>query len=184
MDRYEEQQWLKDIETAKSYYDTQVFEVGKAIKVEELLLRNYITTIKSYTTKYDLIKENLEKAIEELKAEFKNGERSFWFVFDLIKRDFFNNEEIIIDEITPIGYEKYGFDFKIEHNDKIYFFIIPMKNELTVDNFEYSNKGRFAFGTITDGSYYKTLFSSYSPEEMSNYIKKYLEKTGENVIEK
>ena len=81
MDRYEEQQWLNDIETAKSYYDTQVFEVGKAIKVEELLLRNYITTIKSYTTKYDLIKENLEKAREELKTEFKNGENSFLVYF-------------------------------------------------------------------------------------------------------
>ena len=77
MDRYEEQQWLNDIETAKSYYDTQVFEVGKAIKVEELLLRNYITTIKSYTTKYDLIKE----AREELKTEFKNGENSFLVYF-------------------------------------------------------------------------------------------------------
>lgn len=86
MDQYEEQQWLKDIEMAKSYYDTQVFEVGKAIKIEELLLRNYIKTIKSYTTKYDLIKESLEKAIVELKEEFKNGERSFWFIFDLIKK--------------------------------------------------------------------------------------------------
>lgn len=111
MDQYEEQQWLKDIEMAKSYYDTQVFEVGKAIKIEELLLRNYIKTIKSYTTKYDLIKESLEKATEELKEEFINGERSFWFILGLIKRDFFNNEEIVINEITPIGYEKYGFDF-------------------------------------------------------------------------
>lgn len=143
MDQYEEQQWLKNIEMAKSYYDTQVFEVRKAIKVEELLLRNYIKTIKSYTTKYDLIKENLEKAIVELKEEFKNGERSFWFIFDLIKRDFFNNEEIVINEITPIGYEKYGFDFKIEYNNKKYFLTIPIKNELTVENFEYSNKGRF-----------------------------------------
>ena len=108
----------------------------------------------------------------------------FWFIFDLIKRDFFNNEEIIIDEITPIGYEKYGFDFKIELNEKNYFFIIPMKNELTVDNFEHSNKGRFAFGPITDGTYYKTLFSSYSPGEMSNYIKKYLEEMEKNSIEK
>lgn len=175
MDQYEEQQWLKNIEMAKSYYDTQVFEVRKAIKVEELLLRNYIKTIKSYTTKYDLIKENLEKAIVELKEEFKNGERSFWFIFDLIKRDFFNNEEIVINEITPIGYEKYGFDFKIEYNNKKYFLTIPIKNELTVENFEYSNKGRFSFGTITDESYYETLFSSYSVKEMSNYIKNYLE---------
>lgn len=175
MDQYEEQQWLKNIEMAKSYYDTQVFEVRKAIKVEELLLRNYIKTIKSYTTKYDLIKENLEKAIVELKEEFKNGERSFWFIFDLIKRDFFNNEEIVINEITPIGYEKYGFDFKIEYNNKKYFLTIPIKNELTVENFEYSNKGRFSFGTITDESYYETLFSSYSMKEMSNYIKNYLE---------
>jgi len=179
MDQYEEQQWLNDIETAKSYYDTQIFEVEKAQKVEELLLRNYIKTIKSYTTKYDLIKNSLEKAIEELEEEFKNSERSFWFIFDLIKRDFFDNKEIIIDEITPIGYEKYGFDFKIEYNDKNYFFIIPMKNKLTVDNFEYSNKGKFSFGTITDGSYYKTLFSSYSSKEMSNYIKKYLEEMEE-----
>lgn len=52
-----------------------------------------------------------------------------------------------------IGYEKYEFDFKIE----------------------YSNKGRFSFGTITDESYYETLFSSYSVKEMSNYIKNYLE---------
>lgn len=175
MDQYEEQQWLKNIEMAKSYYDTQVFEVRKAIKVEELLLRNYIKTIKSYTTKYDLIKDNLEKAIVELKEEFKNGERSFWFIFDLIKRDFFNNEEIVINEITPIGYEKYGFDFKIEYNNKKYFLTIPIKNELTVENFEYSNKGRFSFGTITDESYYETLFSSYSMKEMSNYIKNYLE---------
>ena len=175
MDQYEEQQWLKNIEMAKSYYDTQVFEVRKAIKVEELLLRNYIKTIKSYKTKYDLIKENLEKAIVELKEEFKNGERSFWFIFDLIKRDFFNNEEIVINEITPIGYEKYGFDFKIEYNNKKYFLTIPIKNELTVENFEYSNKGRFSFGTITDESYYETLFSSYSMKEMSNYIKNYLE---------
>ena len=175
MDQYEEQQWLKDIEMAKSYYDTQVFEVGKAIKIEELLLRNYIKTIKSYTTKYDLIKESLEKAIEELKEEFINGERSFWFILGLIKRDFFNNEEIVINEITPIGYEKYGFDFKIEYNNKKYFLTVPIKNELTVENFEYSNKGRFSFGTITDESYYETLFSSYSVKEMSNYIKNYLE---------
>ena len=113
MDQYEEQQWLKNIEMAKSYYDTPVFEVRKAIKVEELLLRNYIKTIKSYTTKYDLIKENLEKAIVELKEEFKNGERSFWFIFDLIKRDFFNNEEIVINEITPIGYENMDLILKL-----------------------------------------------------------------------
>lgn len=146
MDQYEEQQWLKDIEMAKSYYDTQVFEVRKAIKVEELLLRNYIKTIKSYTTKYDLIKE-----------------------------DFFDNKPIAIDEIMPIGYEKYEFDFKIEYGNKKYFLIIPIKIELTVENFEYSNKGRFSFGTITDESYYETLFSSYSVKEMSNYIKNYLE---------
>ena len=112
MDQYEEQQWLKDIETAKSYYETQIFEVEKAQKVEELLLGNYIKTIKSYTTKYDLIKESLEKAIVELKEEFKNGNRSFWFIFDLIKKDFFDNKPIAIDEIMPIGYEKYGFDFR------------------------------------------------------------------------
>lgn len=77
MDQYEEQQWLKDIESSKTYYETQIFEVEKAQKVEELLLRNYIKTIKSYTTKYDLIKENLEKAIEELRAEFKNVKEAF-----------------------------------------------------------------------------------------------------------
>lgn len=175
MDQYEEQQWLKDIESSKTYYETQIFEVEKAQKVEELLLRNYIKTIKSYTTKYDLIKENLEKAIEELRAEFKNSERSFWFIFDLIKEDFFDNKPIAIDEIMPIGYEKYEFDFKIEYGNKKYFLIIPIKIELTVENFEYSNKGRFSFGTITDESYYKTLFSSYSVKEMSNYIKNYLE---------
>lgn len=175
MDQYEEQQWLKDIEMAKSYYDTQVFEVGKAIKIEELLLRNYVKTIKSYTTKYDLIKESLEKAIVELKEEFKNGERSFWFIFDLIKKDFFDNKPIAIDEIMPIGYEKYEFDFKIEYGNKKYFLTIPIKIELTVENFKYSNKGRFSFGTITDESYYETFFSSYSVKEMSNYIKNYLE---------
>lgn len=129
MDQYEEQQWLKDIEMAKSYYDTQVFEVRKAIKVEELLLRNYIKTIKSYTTKYDLIKE-----------------------------DFFDNKPIAIDEIMPIGCEKYEFDFKIEYGNKKYFLVIPIKIELTVENFEYSNKGRFSFGTITDESYIKHYF--------------------------
>lgn len=175
MDQYEEQQWLKDIETAKSYYETQIFEVEKAQKVEELLLGNYIKTIKSYTTKYDLIKESLEKAIVELKEEFKNGNRSFWFIFDLIKKDFFDNKPIAIDEIMPIRYEKYGFDFKIEYGNKKYFLTIPIKIELTVENFEYSNKGKFSFGTITDESYYKTLFSSYSVKEMSNYIKNYLE---------
>ena len=154
MDQYEEQQWLKDIESAKTYYETQIFEVEKAQKVEELLLGNYIKTIKSYTTKYD---------------------RSFWFIFVLIKKDFFDNKPIAIDEIMPIGYEKYGFDFKIEYGNKKYFLTIPIKIELTVENFEYSNKGRFSFGTITDESYYKTLFSSYSVKEMSNYIKNYLE---------
>lgn len=129
MDQYEEQQWLKDIEMAKSYYDTQVFEVRKAIKVEELLLRNYIKTIKIYTTKYDLIKE-----------------------------DFFDNKPIAIDEIMPIGCEKYEFDFKIEYGNKKYFLVIPIKIELTVENFEYSNKGRFSFGTITDESYIKHYF--------------------------
>ena len=175
MGRYEEQQWLKDIESAKTYYETQIFEVEKAQKVEELLLGNYIKTIKSYTTKYDLIKESLEKAIVELKEEFKNGNRSFWFIFDLIKKDFFDNKPIAIDEIMPIGYEKYGFDFKIVYGNKKYFLTIPIKIELTVENFEYSNKGRFSFGTITDESYYKILFSNYSVKEMSNYIKNYLE---------
>lgn len=100
---------------------------------------------------------------------------AFGLFFDLIKEDFFNNEEIVINEITPTGYEKYGFDFKIEYNNKKYFLTIPIKNKLTVENFEYSNKGRFSFGTITDESYYETLFSSYSVKEMSNYIKNYLE---------
>ena len=40
MDQYEEQQWLKDIESSKTYYETQIFEVEKAQKVEELLLRS------------------------------------------------------------------------------------------------------------------------------------------------
>ena len=51
MDQYEEQQWLKNIETAKAYYETQIFEVEKAQKVEELLLGNYIMNwIKSTET--------------------------------------------------------------------------------------------------------------------------------------
>lgn len=149
----------------------------KQREIEKLLYENYISKVKSFTTKYDIIELSILGAQEEFDDGLtpKKGSR-LELVTKRIKDDFLQDRDIIITKIIRGGRGlpyQYHILFKFNENDEIQYSIsIPSKKNLNKENFEWANYGKFSFN-ITEDSKIKELFASYSITEVANFIDEY-----------
>ena len=81
------------IKDAKRLFDKQESEVEDAEKILCLCKQDLCRAIKSYTTNYDFIGENVSKAIEELQIKDKRRKKeNLNYINSLLSKDFFDDK--------------------------------------------------------------------------------------------
>jgi hypothetical protein len=166
---------IKDIEYAKNLYELQSYNVKREQHIEKLLLEDYVRTIKSYVSRYDVFDSDVFQKVQNQRSEkLKKDRPQFEMMKSLIISDFLNDDKNWkLTNIMSCGMESYAWSFEFEgYKTKIYI-EIPHKRKLTVENFEYANCGMFAFMVRTGESSREVIKTSYKIEDIAEAVKKY-----------
>lgn len=166
---------MMDIEYAKSLCELQNYNVKREQHIEKLLLEDYVRTIKSYITRYDMFDSDIfQKAQNQRDKKLKKDRPQFETMKSLIISDFLNGDKNWkLTNIMSCGMEGYAWSFEFKGYDKTIFIEIPYKRKLTVENFEYARYGMFAFAVRTGRSSIETIKTSYKIEDIVEAVKKY-----------
>lgn len=183
MDRYgfninlEEDDVLK-ISWVKSQWVSLKHDLEKAKYLESLALENYVKTVRSAYTVWNLYISNIRLAQEELESN-KDVKEHLPFIEEKVCSIFFKNEDRFIfkiDKIIPEGYEGYYFDLFFSVNGEEYAIQIPAREKLTIKNFLGAGEGKFAFLHKTSSHIWTVEFSSHSEEVLAKKCKEYFDK--------
>lgn len=170
-----DEKMIKDIEYAKNLYELQSYNVKREQHIEKLLLEDYVRTIKSYVSRYDVFDSDVfQKAQNQRSEKLKKDRPQFEMMKSLIISDFLNDDKNWkLTNIMSCGMESYAWSFEFEgYKTKIYI-EIPHKRKLTVENFKYANCGMFAFVVRTGVSSREVIKTSYRMEEIAEAVKEY-----------
>ena len=147
--------------------------------LEKLIFSDYINTIRSSKTIWDYYRPTIEKAREEIDKKKKKERENISFLERAIKATFFKNIDcnIRISRIVSGGYEGYYWDLAFSVRDVEYIIQIPMRQALTVNNFEYAHKGKFVFLERTSSCSTHVLFDDWAESGLAEKIEKYFDST-------
>ena len=166
---------IKDIEYAKSLYELQSYNVKREQHIEKLLLEDYVRTIKSYTSRYDVFESKaFQEAQNQRNEKLKKDRPQFEMMKSLIISDFLNGDKNFkLTNIMSCGWESHSWSFEFKGYDKTIYIEIPLKRKLTVENFEYAYSGMFAFVVKTSESSRELIKKSYKIEDIAEAVKEY-----------
>ncbi len=170
---------IKTIEQAEQYYRYQKYEVERQQKIQELCLKDFISKVKDFTTIYDVMENTFTKSIEEIKDRQHKKKNHLEILTERLREDFLDNRDIKITKILICGYDKYSYRVEFEVQNKECYLLIPIKKQITVNNFSSANKGRFSFGVKTSEYSSSILKSTYGIEELSTFVDQYLLEEGD-----
>lgn len=166
---------VEKINYVKSEYDLQKYKVKREQYIEKLLLEDYVRTIKSYTSRYDVFElEVFKKAQNQKNEKLKADRPEFEMIKGLIVSDFLNGDKKFkLTNIMSCGMESYAWDFEFKGYDKTIYIEIPYRKKLTTDNIEYANHGMFSFLVRTGESSRDVIKRSHKMEDIAEVIKEY-----------
>ena len=176
---------LEEIEYVRGLYELQTFEVEKAKHIEELLLKDYVRTIKSYITRYDLIDGIFSDAQKQMGNKLKKDRHQFEALKKFIMEDFLNNDKNFkIIKFMQCGYEGYAWRIEFEGYGKDFSIHFPVKKNITTENLRYANYGKFNFSVKEGNSCWNVIKSSYITKDIAETIRDYFGLEMDNSQEK
>lgn len=174
-DDTEEKLIVSGIETAKSRYLSKKKQVEEEKYIERLLFEDYVRSVKCHKNTYDYMQDIIEKAFFEQNEKYKKDRTNFEFLKEKIKSDFFNGNKIDIKNITCGGYDGYYYRVEFYFENQNLALCLPIVKNITTNNIYDANVGKIILYIANDSwSCYDILVSSYSVEEIANYIQKNL----------
>lgn len=172
-DETEEKLVVSGIETAKSRYLSKKKQVEEEKNIERLLFEDYVRSVKCLKNTYDYIQNIIEKAFSEQNEKYKKDRTNFEFLKEKIKSDFFNGNKIDIKSISCGGYDGYYYSIDFYFENQNLALHLPIVKNITTNNICYANEGKIVLYSVNDSwNCYDALVSSYSVEEIANYIQK------------
>ena len=169
-DEQDEKNMIARINDAKKLFDKQESEVEYAEKILCLCKQDLCRAIKSYTTTYDFISENVRLANEELQIKDKRKKKeNLDFINSLLSKDFFDDKvKIEVNKIIFYGgnTSEYGFEFEL--NGEQYRIVTPIKANLTFDYDDYFY-GRFYIANKNEHTT-AILYTSFTVKGIREYI--------------
>lgn len=162
------------------YYNQQKIEYEKSKYMLDVLLKEKLSIIKSnvfYTLEYMdykkaqkwlSMKDNCDK---RKKYEEKDAYNT---IISRLSSVFFNHKEIEIKEILSCGYETYGVSYRVDFNGIIFDIQIPIINNLTTKNMEYTNDGKIHVTYQKSTHFYEFICNDYNEEIIAKKIKEFL----------
>lgn len=176
---------LEAIEYVSGLYNMQIYEVKKAQHIEKLLLEDYVRTIKSCMTRYDLIDGIFLDAQKQMGNKLKKDRPQFETLKEFIMEDFFNNDKNFkIIRLMQCGYDGYAWCVEFEGYGKILSITFPVRKKLTAKNIKSADYGKFNFSVKKDEFRWESIKHSYLIQDISEAIKDYFDLKVENYQEK
>ena len=173
----EEYNVIKNIEYVKSLYDLQQLKVKNEKYIEDLLLQDYVRTIKKNVSRYEFVDFN--SAQKEINEKAKSKRKSIELLRSLMLCDFLNDDESFkITHIMSCGYENYAWAIEFEGCGITFRIDIPIMKNLTTKNIGYASNGMFSFMVKDGESSWTVLKRSYKMKDIADFVKEYF-KQGE-----
>lgn len=166
---------VKDIEYAKSLCELQSYNVKREQHIEKLLLEDYVRTIRSYTTRFDVFdSKTFRDAQSQKDNKLKKDREQFEIMKTLIVSDFLNGDKNFkLVNIIACGWEEYAWSFEFDGYDTKIYIQIPDKRKLNVGNIDYANQGMFCFYVATSEISRELIKASYKIEDIAQAVKEY-----------
>ena len=167
---------IVEIEYAKKLYDAQVEKVKQEIYIRNLLNVNYVNQVKVNITRYDIVSDTFKKAHGQVNEKLKKNRKELETIKDFIIDDFLSsNRNFKLKNIICCGYENYAWAVQFEGYGQTFQIVIPMKNNLDVNNIESAYNGMFAFSIEKSSGIWNLLKTSYKIEDVAKFISEYFE---------
>lgn len=176
--------WCYDEVSDQDKFEEKINKISEYIKQIEqeleknqytldLYKSNLISTVRSNTTRWDYMDEIIIKACSEKTNKKKKERTNIDYIADEISKTFLDGQKIKIFDIIQGGHEGYYWLFLFEFRDNKYAIQVPMRKQLSKNNFDYANKGKFVFTLVEGEHYYKQLFSDYHEDKLTEKIINY-----------
>lgn len=175
---------IKQIEYVHGLYELQKHKVKSEEYIKELLLKDYVNTIRENVSRYDFIDSVFRKAQSEVGNKYKNEREHLTSLQQWLREDFLNNDKSFrVTRIVGCGYDGYAWGVNFKGYGKEFRITIPMVQKITIKNFDYVNNGKFTFSVEESKCIWTILKSSYKIKDIADFIKEYfrLDKLGEKV---
>ncbi len=163
---------VADIDYICKLYAEQKEKVEKEEYIKNLLFEDYVETVKSNQTKYDLLTNNLfSSARAEIGVKAKKDRPHLELLRETIVEDFFNRDKKFkIREICCCGYEEYGWRVELEGHGETVAIYFPVKKNITSKNIRYAKDGKFQASIKISEASWKVLALSYETEDIARCI--------------
>ena len=167
---------VDEIEYAKKMYSAQVKKVKDETYIQNVLKANYVNSVKSNITRYDLMNDTFRKAYSQVNEKLKKNRKEFETIKEFLFDDFLqNNHSFKLKEIVCCGYENYAWNVKFEGYGQKFQIIIPVKSNINANNIESAYDGMFAFYVEESNHIWNLMKKSYRIKDISDFIGEYFE---------
>lgn len=164
----------------KGRWEKQCEATKDAKYLEDLILRDLVSKIKSYKLTYDYLLDTIDKAKFQQKEKYKRDRKDFHNIEAMLISDFFNNDKRFkLKSIISGGYEGYynSFEFTCQANEGEAIpdcsIQIPVKKILDSENIQTASWGQIVF-CIKEKEYVHCVkHKCYDIESMAKYITDY-----------
>lgn len=169
-DEYEDTQICASIEYSKTLYLAQKKNVEREKYIENLLLEDYVNTVRRNRSKYDYLDDLMNESQKEVDKKGKKSREHINALTSFLSQDFFNSGEIIVLNMIRGGYENYYWKIDVEFRGEVFALYIPMMDNINIKNFEIANCGQFRLALLVSESQYELLTSSYKIEDIAHFV--------------
>ena len=161
------------IATAKEAYEKQIDIVKDAEYIRDVLKANYISKVRECKSLWDYRAERLDKAFDEQNEKYKKNRENYEYIKAETEDVFFNGNKLDKIKIIQGGYSTYCYHIYTHYHGIHIDIVIPMRNIIDIDNFEYAYKGKFALLYEKSNSYWELLIDSYNEEDIAEFLKNF-----------
>ena len=173
---YFEKNPIERIEETKARWQKAKRDLEDAKYIEELIHKDFILSIKQYSTAWDYRLPTIQSAVDELKITDKRKKKPNLNCLNAwIKNEFFVevDVDIKVNKITSYGYEGYHWQMSFDIDGEEYMISVPNKRMINMENANHAYYGKFAFLHRTSESSISVEHTDYAAEGMAKFIKEY-----------
>lgn len=165
---------VADIEYVKNLYDAQVLKIKQEEYMKDLLYADYVSKVKSNTSRYDLFPGLFRAAQSQVNKKKKSERKDLAMLEELIREDFLNDDKNFkLVDIVCCGYEGYCWNVNFEFHGQEFYISIPQMDKIHIDNFKFANDGKFCFYIEESPRHWFCKGSGYDIKHVAKCIREY-----------
>ena len=163
---------IEEIKYAEKLWIQQKEIVERESCFEKFALENFITTVKSFVSRYDLF-TGWEEAQKQLNKKMSVAPQ-LETLKSFVRKDFLSNDENFkFVEIICVGYDACAWGITVEGYGKVLRITIPIKENLNKKNFHLAHNGMFSVSVQTSPSVWSVIKRAYDLSDMLGFMREF-----------